>query len=537
VKEQIQGTARRLWQQFQAFSPGQKAVSIVAALALVIGGAVFALHTSKPSYSPLFTNLAPSDASAMVDKLNSAKIPYQLTDGGTAILVPEKDVYTERLAMSSAGLPASSQSGYSLLDKEGVTTSEFKEHVDYQRALEGELSNTIGSIQGVQAAQVHLAIPQQDVFNDDTVKTTASVLVTTSPSQELTTDQVKSIVNLVAASVPGLTTDQVTVSDSAGHVLSSPSTGITAGGSDGTDQAAQQYDNNLSTKIQAMLDKVVGPGHSVTTVNATLNQDSTTQHSINYSAPSSVPPLAEQSSNETFVGNGAGTGGVLGANGTTPPAASASGSGGSYVNNSGTKNNAVNQTETTTTIGPGALEKLGVSVVLDKSASNAISAASVQQLVSSVVTMDAKRGDSLNVQVLPFDTSSAQQAAAASAAAAKAAAAAAAHKRLISELKTAGIVVAVIVIGLIAWLAARRRRKNDDDFDEPEEGGDDLDRFLSALHDGPPPVDIPREPALRQPSMDEVQAAANREAITELANDQPEDVARLLRSWMNSKGS
>src|SRR5262249_27608702 len=148
-------------------------------------------------------------------------------------------------------------------------------------------------------------------------------------------------------------------------------------------------------------------------------------------------------------------------------------------------------------------------------------------------------GDSLNVQVLPFDTSAAQAAAASSAAAAKAAAAAAAHKKLMGELKTGGIIVAVLVIALIAWLGARRRRKNRGEFEElePQPEGDDLDRSLATLHDGPMPDNVPREPAMRQASVDEAQATANREAIAELAHDQPEDVARLLRSWMNSKGS
>ncbi|MEO9238554.1 MAG: flagellar basal-body MS-ring/collar protein FliF, partial [Jatrophihabitantaceae bacterium] len=224
MQQKILATMQRFWRGFLAFTPGQKAVTIAAGLALIIGGYLFSSWASKPSYAPLFTNLSPTDASGIIDKLNTAKTPYQLAANGTEILVPQKDVYTTRLAMSSAGLPSSTTSSYSLLDKEGITTSDFKQHVDYQRALEGELSKTIMSINGVLNAQVHLAIPQNTVFTDGTQKTTGSVLVTTAPGTTLTSGQVQSIVNLVASSVPNLSPDQVSVSDSTGKQLSSGGT-------------------------------------------------------------------------------------------------------------------------------------------------------------------------------------------------------------------------------------------------------------------------------------------------------------------------
>jgi flagellar M-ring protein FliF len=181
MKDQIVGALQRFWRGFLSFTPGQKAVTVAAIIALSIGGYAFSTWAAKPTYAPLFTNLSPTDASAMIDKLNTSKIPYQLGANGTEILVPQQSVYSTRLTMSSAGLPTAGTSGYSLLDKEGITTSEFKQRVDYQRALEGELAKTIKSINGVTDAQVHLAIPQQTVFNDGTQKPTGSVLITTVP--------------------------------------------------------------------------------------------------------------------------------------------------------------------------------------------------------------------------------------------------------------------------------------------------------------------------------------------------------------------
>src|ERR1700710_1983304 len=133
MQQKIMATLQRFWRGFLAFTPGQKAVTIAAAIALVVGGFAFSSWASKPSYAPLFTNLSPTDASGIIDKLNTNKVPYQLAANGAEILVPTKDVYTSRLAMSSAGLPSSNNSSYDLLDKEGITTSEFKQNIDYQR--------------------------------------------------------------------------------------------------------------------------------------------------------------------------------------------------------------------------------------------------------------------------------------------------------------------------------------------------------------------------------------------------------------------
>src|SRR5256884_3844646 len=220
MRDRALGVLKRVTGTFGAFTPGQKAVTLFGIVALVVGGVLFANWASTPAYAPLFSNLSSTDASAIVDKLTSGGTPYQLTDGGATIMVPQSQVYDLRLKMSGQGLPAQNDTGYSLLDKQGVTTSDFMQNVDYQRALEGELDKTIKSINGVQAATVHLALPPKDVFATDTQKPTASVLVTTSLGRTLSPDQVQSIVHLVAASVVGLDPNQVTVADAAGNVLS-----------------------------------------------------------------------------------------------------------------------------------------------------------------------------------------------------------------------------------------------------------------------------------------------------------------------------
>jgi flagellar M-ring protein FliF len=537
VKERAVAIWQRISREFMAFTAGQKAVTIVAALAVVIGGYLFASWASKPTYAPLFTNLSPTDASAIVDKLNSAKKPYKLASAGTEILVPQGDVYGERLTMSAAGLPTSGgTSGFSLLDKEGITTSEFVQHVDYQQALEGELDNTMTAIAGVQAAQVHLAIPDtQNVFNDNTQKTTAAVLLTTAPGTTLTTDQVRSVVNLVSSSVPGLTPDQVTVSDSTGKVLSAAGSGIggAAGLSSDQTEQTQAYDTRVSTMVQSMLDTVLGAGHSVVTVNAQLDFDTDTKTSNTYTYNQSVPPVAVSSEDESYSnGLGTSTNAVLGA-GTPAAGASPSGSAGNYHKSTVVQNNAVGTVQQTTVAAPGSIQKMGVSVILDKATSGAADEATVTQLVTSAVNLNTQRGDLLTVKTLPFDTSEATAQAKAAKAAAAASAAAASKKQMMELIKTGLVVLALAAAVIVTVIMGRRRKKGDDaNLDRP----DDLDNFLAGI--GDEPADVVREPAMRiVPGADSAEVAAQRQAVSELADEQPDDVARVLRSWLNTKGS
>src|ERR1700754_728359 len=193
MTDRLPAPVRRITDAFRSFTPGQKAVTIFAVLALVIGGYFFATWAAKPSYSILFNNLSTKDASAIVDSLDKSGTKYELANGGATILVPQDQVNTLRLSLSGEGLPGDSDTGYALLDQQGITTSDFMQHTNYQRALEGELANTIKSIDGVEAVTVHLVMPQTDFSSNDQTKPPASVLVAPSPNKPLTTGQVQAI--------------------------------------------------------------------------------------------------------------------------------------------------------------------------------------------------------------------------------------------------------------------------------------------------------------------------------------------------------
>jgi flagellar M-ring protein FliF len=212
--------ARRAHAAWGELPAAQRTLGVVVALALMVGAVAFFQWQRTPSMGPLFTGLSSADGGAVIEELQAAGVAYELADGGATVLVPTDQVYDLRLQMSAAGLPGDDTGGYSLLDEQGVTASQFQQEVAYQRAMEGELAKTIGAIDGVDAAVVHLAVPKKDVFLDETDAPTASVLVRTRAGATLDKDQVQAVVTLVSSSVEGMAPEAVSVVDGTGTLLS-----------------------------------------------------------------------------------------------------------------------------------------------------------------------------------------------------------------------------------------------------------------------------------------------------------------------------
>jgi flagellar M-ring protein FliF len=523
IKDRATEFGRARWADFRGFSAGQKAVTIAAVLALAVGGYLLATWQTAPTYAPLYTNLAASDASSIVDKLNTSGVQYKLAAGGTEIMVPQDKVYSTRLTISAAGLPNSGQGGYSLLDKEGVTTSQFKQQVDYQRAIEGELARTIQSVNGVQAASVHLAVPQQDVFNDDTVHPSAAVLLSVTPGTHLTGQQVQSVVYLVSSSVPQMSTANVTVTDSNGAVLKAPGDTM-AGGADSQGQMTQDYDNRLAASLQAMLDRAIGTGHAVITVNSQLDFSKTSTTEKQYVYNKNNPPVSESKNSEIY--NGAGAVAGSGTLGTTQTAGGASASPGKYSKTSTTVDNALGTVTKTTDNSPGALKSLSVAVMVDSSV-KALNVAKISNLIKSGVGYNSARGDQLSVQAVAFDNSAAKAAAQSAKAAAKAAAAKASQDKMMSLAKQGGFGLLVLIALLWVWLGGRKRKKS------AAEPNDDVLPFYDDDDELAitPPGEAGRDRHLRS-----VPDNGNlRHSLTAVADNRPKDVARLLSDWLDTK--
>lgn len=532
MTDRLPAPVRRVADGFKSFTPGQKAVTIAAVLALIIGGYFFATWASKPSYSILFNNLSDKDASAIVDSLDKSGASYQLANGGQTILVPQDQVNSLRLSLSGQNLPNDSNTGYALLDQQGITTSDFMQHVDYQRALEGELANTIKSIDGVQAATVHLVMPQKDVFADDQRKTTASVLVASSPSQPLTGQQVQAIVHLVASSVEGLDPTQVTVAGADGKILSTgDGSAVATGGDSGGDSATVQFQNRLNSSLQNMLDSVVGPGHSTVTTTAQLDFDQTQTTSETYTADPSLPALSESISREAYNGNGTGTGGVLGPDNIQVPNGTTSSMGtGQYVNSNDVRNNALNKTTEVRNSAPGKINRLSVAVLLDSTTAGAVNSAQIQQLVSAAAGVDPTRGDTVAVAAMPFDTSAAtaaQSALTASTVAEKSA-------KQTALIKTGAMGAVVLFLIFLAWRASRRAKRRKALSPSELRHLEDMQAALDQQRLGELNAAIP-SPAIEAAVNLEDEAREERQReIEQMVKEQPEEMAALLRGWLSA---
>jgi flagellar M-ring protein FliF len=527
---QVQDAWGRVTAAVRQLSLAQRTFAVIAVAALVLGAVALSSWMSKPTLVPLFSGLSGADASAVVDQLTSAGVQYELTDGGGTVLVPASAVYEQRVKLAAAGLPADADgAGYSLLDKMPMTASEFQQEKTYRRALEGELARTVGAIDGVEAATVRLAIPEETVFVAAKSDPTASVFVRTRPGRELTADQVQAITHLVSAGVEGMQPADVAVVDASGAVLSSVGDSAASGGL--TDSRAADYEARVGGAVQAMLDRLVGPGNATVTVNAQLDLSQSERTTEEFSATPDTPPLASSTTTEEYTGTGnGGATGVLGPDNIAVPGDGANGNG-TYSSTNEDVTNAVNKATETTRSAPGALQKQSVSVLVDQAAAGGINMADLQAAVAAAAGVDTERGDTLSVQRMAFDTTSAQ-AAEQALAAADAQAAAEQRSDMIRQIAVAaGIVLLVVVVMIVLGRRSRRARREALDLGE-------LDA-ARATAVALPPIEGPAEdelPILPPPPVPVAPdgTAVRRAEIAALADEQPEQVAELLRGWMTT---
>ncbi|MFC3689494.1 flagellar basal-body MS-ring/collar protein FliF [Aquipuribacter hungaricus] len=527
--------ARRAQAAWGELPGAQKTLGVVVALALLVGAVAFVQWQRAPQLSPLFTGLSSADGGAVVEELQAAGVAYELTDGGATVLVPEEQVYDLRLQMSAAGLPGDDTGGYSLLDEQGVTASQFQQEVAYQRAVEGELAKTIGAIDGVEAAVVHLAVPKKDVFVDESDAPTASVLVQTRAGKTLDKGQVASVVTLVSSSVEGMLPEAVSVVDGTGTLLSAKAAGPGSGGGVEAADMTADFETRVAGDLQTLLDTVVGPGNAVATVTAALDFDATEATTERFLAPEEgVLPLSETTEGEQYTGaGGAGEAGVLGPDNIVVPNITVQGeaSDNAYSSASKTVNNAVGKVTERVVSAPGTVERLSVSVVVDRDAVARTDMLALQDTVSAAVGLDAARGDVVSVTQMPFDVGDAE-AVAAELEAAGEAAAAEGRQDMIWNAVLAGLVLLVVIITLV--MGARRKKRS-----EP------VDLGLYAPADDEP-VAVPAIPAPRAealPAAPDPEAAqlasltSQRDEVIDLVDREPAEVAELLRGWLADRRS
>jgi len=252
----------------------------------------------KTDYQVLYRDLDPSDAGEVVDYLVESKVSYSISEGGTAILVPSKDIRKVRFDLASAGMPKSGVVGYEIFDQTNLGMTDFLQKVNYRRALEGELTKTISRLEEVKSARVHLVIPEQRLFKEDKIDPSASVVLFLNRHKPLSQKQIEGVVYLVASSVEGLTPENITVLDSSGKMLSARrGSDMLATLSSNQLEMKKNIEAYLEDKAQSMLDAFLGLNRSVVKVSAKLNFDQVNRTIESYD-PDNIAVRSEEISEE-----------------------------------------------------------------------------------------------------------------------------------------------------------------------------------------------------------------------------------------------
>ncbi|MBT6295038.1 MAG: flagellar M-ring protein FliF [Nitrospina sp.] len=411
----IQTIFSQLNERFGTLSQGQKLAALV--LTTVTIGSILAMSfwIKTPDLQLLYANLSEQDASAIVDNLKSQKIPYELSNQGKTIRVPANQVHEVRLQMASEGLPEGSEVGLEIFDKTSLGMTDFIQKLNFQRALQGELSRTIKTLDAVEHARVHLVIPKQTLFIREKPKGKASVTIKTKAGKSLNERQVQGIVHLIASSVEGITADSVAVVDVKGNLLSgSQQTNIGAARSSSNYQHRRKVEQELEQNILDMLEDALGQGMVIARVTADLDFEKNDQTEEIYD-PDSQVVRSQQTASESAIG-ATPPGGTIGVQAQLPAGENEGGAGAASQPSKRDKNNQVlnyeiNKITRVVSKPTGIVSKLSVAVMIDGTLSEESEyKARTQeemdqylQLVQSAVGYNQERGDQIKVENVQFD--------------------------------------------------------------------------------------------------------------------------------------
>ncbi|NQT03713.1 MAG: flagellar M-ring protein FliF [Planctomycetes bacterium] len=252
----------------------QRALLIALFLTFVAACALLTYWARRPDFRMLYQGIAPEEAAKMTEKISDKGVAYELRSGGTSIYVPKEQVYQLRLDMAKEGLTIGEQGGYKIFDNEKIGVSPFVQSVNLKRALQEELAKSIQMIDGVVHTRIHIVTPEQTLFTSDAGKTTASVVLRLRSGYKLSSLNIAAITHLVSGSVEGLTSENVTVVDSQGNLLSSQSDSAVAGEAGTVQNYRERVEQNLANKVEDMLTAVLGPGRAKVRVSAIIDMNS-----------------------------------------------------------------------------------------------------------------------------------------------------------------------------------------------------------------------------------------------------------------------
>ncbi len=484
------------------FTFNQKVLLGAILATAILSVIIFSFWLRSDESAVLFTNLSPEDAAFALEELNKQNIDAELGNGGSTITVPRAEVHRLRVELAAKGIPSSGTVGWGIFDGKQYGVTEFVQNVNFKRALEGELTRTIESIQGIRSARVHLVLPKPSIFKRNDSPATASVVVSLGRGAALGESQIAGIQSLVSGSVESLDTSNVTVIDQQGVVLSRAVGEDALAGSETQLAMKKEVDAYLSGKAASMLDKVLGAGRSIVRVDATLNFERLQQEREIFDPDGTVVRSEERE--ESTQPGGAG-------------------------NESSVANYEINRTVETVIGSVGGVRGMSVAVFVDGRYGEAgedgtpayapLAAEEleqIQRIVTTAVGLDAERGDRIEVVNMQFQAPGEEVPEEPGLLAAPWLNQA---PQLVGRLLLF-IVVAVMLLqlkkslgGLVAGAATTGRRSGA--------------RRAEASPDGPSIHDSNPDHRTAQAIIDEVR---------DFAGEKPEEVADLVHAWIEESG-
>jgi flagellar M-ring protein FliF len=410
VLEQILRTLReakeRSAQALSALSPEDRRLLFRALPIFVLIVALGAYLLFRARFRPLFTNLSPQDAAAVVRELEAQDIPYFLRKGGSVIEVPQEVLYRTRLQLAGKGLPMGGGVGFEIFEHSPFGVTEFTQRVNYLRALQGELARTISSLAAVQSSRVHLALPARSAFMGPQSKPSASIVVDLRAGFELAREQVRGIANLAASSVEGLAAERVTVLDSLGNLLWPDKSEAAQGETGLLYRLKARVEREMERRIETMLVPVVGAGKAVARVSADMDFRETQRTAEKFDPAAQVVRSQQEEIEEPSEA----AGGVPGVQANTPGAEAQPPPAPVQTKRSRrVLNYELNRTTSQVFEPKGRIRRLSVAVLVDGNyeddqyvARSPEEMAMLKTIVMKAVGFDAERGDEIEVANVPF---------------------------------------------------------------------------------------------------------------------------------------
>ncbi|MGA8969522.1 MAG: flagellar basal-body MS-ring/collar protein FliF [Pseudolabrys sp.] len=397
-------------------SLGAARMAAMAAVTLTLIGffSFLMIRMTTPQMVPLFTDLSVEDSASIIKDLERQAVPYQIKNDGTIIMVPKDNVARLRMKLAESGLPKGGGVGYEIFDKTdalGATT--FVQNINHLRALEGELARTIRGIERVQAARVHLVLPERPLFSRDKVDASASIVLKVRGTLE--PQQVRAIRHLVATAVNGMKPERVSVIDETGKLLADGAAQDNPLGGVSSDERKLAYENRLRTEVETIVSSVVGPGHARVQINADFDVNRITQTSDKFDPDGRVVRSSQTREEQSATNdNKEGTVSV----GTELPGGKQQSEGAAKGDQSRKTEEIVNyeisRTTKTEVIEAGRVNRISAAVLVDGNYTKNDKGELAYQprpkeeidriaaLVRSAIGFDAKRGDQVEVVNLRF---------------------------------------------------------------------------------------------------------------------------------------